>query len=502
MSGVTDFVQRRPERAFWAFLALHVTLWTLVPISLHRNPALDLVEAATFGQHWQVLYWKHPPLPWLIVDALRRAFGPQLWPILLAAQLNTALALWAVWRFAREIVEPLPALVSVVLLEGSRSFTYGSAALNHDVASLPFWALAGWTVWRAIRDDKLSDWALAGLWFGLGVYAKYSVALLLLTCGLFLLAEPKARRRLRSGGPWLAAGIFLAIITPQLWALMTQPVRPFAFARSHANQITTVWDVVWQPADFLVNQLLHLTQLIALAILVLARRPGAGGASPSHVDRLARRYVTAIAFAPAALAVTIATAAGYGLRWSWGGSFWNFAGVAAVVLLGPAVDRTGLRRLVWALPVVAALSAATIAARETGVAASEGGPRTQFPGAELARQVRSRWARHSDRPLTFVVGDYWAAGNVSFHLRERPHVFVDADPTQTPWIDPETVRRAGGVIVWRITDRGGSGLPDPYARLFPEARIEPPVRLTIATPARTASQSFGVAVLLPRDGAP
>jgi hypothetical protein len=502
LSGVADFVQRRPERAFWTFLALHVTFWAVVPISLHRNPALDLVEAATFGQHWQVLYWKHPPLPWLVVDALRRAFGPQLWPILLAAQLSTALALWAVWRLAREIVPPLPAFVSVALLEGTRSFTYGSEVLNHDLISLPFWALAGWAFWRAVRDGKPSGWALAGLWFGLGCYAKYSIALLLLACSLFLLAEPAGRRRLRTGGPWLAAGIFLIVIAPQFWALATRPVRPFAFAQSHANPITTALDVVWQPADFLVNQLLHLAPLIAVAVLVLARRRDPDAASSPRIDGLARRYVTTIAFAPTALALIVATAAGYGLRWSWGVSFWNFAGLAAVVLLGPGVDRPGVRRLVWALPVIAAVSAVSIVGREAGVSAPRDGPRAQFPGAELARQVASRWARHSDRRLTFVVGDYWVAGNVSFHLPERPHVFVDADPLKTPWIDPEAVRRAGAAIVWRMRDGHSSGLPAQYARLFPEARIESPVHVIQATPVQTSSQSFGVAVALPQERAP
>src|SRR5262245_35352654 len=128
LSGVADFVERRPERAFWVFVALHFALWTGVPISFHRNPALDLVEGVTFGQQWQVVYWKHPPLPWLIVDTVRRAFGPELWPMLIVAQLSNALALWAVWRLAREIVPPLPAFLSAALLEGTRSLTYGSEA--------------------------------------------------------------------------------------------------------------------------------------------------------------------------------------------------------------------------------------------------------------------------------------------------------------------------------------------------------------------------------------
>jgi len=500
LARVTDLVQRRPARVFWAFLALHVAMWALLPIALLRNPALDVVEGVTFGQHWEVLYWKHPPLPWLIVDSLRRGFGPRLWPLLIAAQLVSGLALWAIWRLAREILPPLPALVSVVLLEGSRSFTYGSEALNHDLISLPFWALAAWFFWRSVRDGNRRDWIVCGFWFGLGAYAKYSIGLLLLTCGLFLIAEPAARRRLWSSGPWLAAGVFLLIVAPQLWALASRPVQPFEFAQSHATRMVTAWDRLSLPADFLGNQFLHLAPLIALALLAIGGSAGDPG-SLSRIDGVARRYVTAIALGPAALAVVGAAVAGYGLRWSWGASFWNFAGLAAIVLLGPSVDRTGLRRLILALPVVVVLSAGSIALREVGVDASVDGPRTQFAGAELARQVEARWAAHTTRPLAFVVGDFWLAGNVSFHLRERPYVFVDADSRQTPWIDPAEVRRAGAVIIWPHPDRRGDELPEQYARLFPEAQVEPPIRLVVSTVPRPIRRAFGVAVVPPRDDA-
>src|SRR5262249_13449284 len=189
------------------------------------------------------------------------------------AQLNAGLALWAIWRLAREILPPVPALVSVVLLEGSRSFSYGSEVVNHDTVSLPFWALAAWFVWRAVRLGRWGDWLCAGLRFGLVLYAKSWFALLLLTSALFVVIEPTARRRLKSAGPWLAALLLLLVVSPQIWALATQPAQPFAFAQSRAKPMRTALDVVWYPADFLVNQLLHLAPLIAMGLLVFVRRP-------------------------------------------------------------------------------------------------------------------------------------------------------------------------------------------------------------------------------------
>jgi hypothetical protein len=32
-------------------------------------------------------YWKHPPLPWLLLDIIHRIFGSRLWPFFLLGQL-------------------------------------------------------------------------------------------------------------------------------------------------------------------------------------------------------------------------------------------------------------------------------------------------------------------------------------------------------------------------------------------------------------------------------
>ena len=77
---------------------------------------------------------------------------------------------------------------------------------------------------------------------------------------------------------------------------------------------------------------------------------------------------------------------------------------------------------------------------------------------------------------------------------------ANIDSVQTPWIDPEAVRRAGGVIVWQMGGKQGEGMPEPYGTMFRDAKPEAPVRLTIRMLAQTDNQSFGVSVIVPRDG--
>jgi hypothetical protein len=51
-------------------------------------------------------YWKHPPLPWLLPDIIRRIFDSRLWPFFLLGQLAAAVACWATWRLGRELFTP------------------------------------------------------------------------------------------------------------------------------------------------------------------------------------------------------------------------------------------------------------------------------------------------------------------------------------------------------------------------------------------------------------
>src|SRR5262245_47716715 len=75
MPGLIATIERRPQAAFAAFLALHVVVWTALPTLLYPNLPLDLIEALTYGREWQLGYDKLPPLPWWLVELVYRTIG-------------------------------------------------------------------------------------------------------------------------------------------------------------------------------------------------------------------------------------------------------------------------------------------------------------------------------------------------------------------------------------------------------------------------------------------
>jgi hypothetical protein len=119
--------------------------------------------------------------------------------------------------------------------------------------------------------------------------------------------------------------------------------------------------------------------------------------------------------------------------------------------------------------------------------------RAAFPGPELARVVEQRWhAVAGDVRLPIVAGDVWIAGNIVFYGADRPSVFIDADPTRSPWITPGAPARQGAVLIWSASEAA----PEWLSR-FPAAQRQQPIELRYVPSLGHAPARFDWAILTP-----
>ena len=210
MYKLIDAIQRHPANAFAAFLALHIVVWTALPALFFLNLPLDLIEALVYGREWRPGYDKLPPLPWWMVEAVYRLFGHDLFYYLLA-QVTVISAFVLVWALARPLVGAIGSLVAILIIDGLHYFTFTAPKFNHDVAQLPFWALAGYAYWAALRHGRIVHWVLLGAAIGIAFWAKYFVVVLAVPLVLFVLLDRDARKSLATPGPWLAAVVTLVV---------------------------------------------------------------------------------------------------------------------------------------------------------------------------------------------------------------------------------------------------------------------------------------------------
>src|SRR5512139_2187190 len=227
MTKIADAIEQHPVRTFAAFAVLHLVVWTALPALLFRNLPLDLIEALVYGREWQLGHDKLPPLPWWMVEAAYRAAGADSTYYALA-QIAVVAAFAFVFALGRKLVGATGALVAVLIIDGLHYFTFTAPKFNHDVAQLPFWALAGYAYWAALRHGRIVHWLLLGFAIGMALWSKYFVVVLAVPLALFALVDRDARKVFATPGPYVAAAAALIVMAPHLVWLVANDFLPFA----------------------------------------------------------------------------------------------------------------------------------------------------------------------------------------------------------------------------------------------------------------------------------
>jgi 4-amino-4-deoxy-L-arabinose transferase-like glycosyltransferase len=474
ISPSPSLIERQPLAAFAIFLCIHVAVWTALPTLLYANLPLDLIEALTYGREWQLGYDKLPPLPWWLVEIVRLIVGHDFGYYLLA-ELSVVAAFALVFATALPLVGATGALAAVLIADGLHYFNYTAAKFNHDVIQLPFWALAGFALHRALRGGAWLHWVLLGLAVGISLWAKYFVIVLAAPIALLLLADRDARRTLATPGPWIAAVVALLVMAPHLVWLVENDFLPFAYASARAAPSRGVIDHLLHPASFAASQLgFLLPSLLIAAPLFLPR--GEKGTAAFAADAFDRRIVAWLAFGPLLAILALSALSGRGTVAMWGYPLFLFLGLWIVLHAGKAVAGLRLKRLatLWAA-VSAVLAIAFVVNYEVLPRYDHRYRAVLYPGDALAHEISRRYRAVTGQPLVYVIATMWDGGNIAHYSSARPRVLIDGKPERAPWIDLGDLRSKGAVVVW--TDGDLNTVPVAYRAIAADAQVQEPFRL-------------------------
>jgi len=493
MKSVVDALEQRPNTVFCLFLALHAVVWSALPAVFFPNLPLDLIEALVYGREWQLGYDKLPPLPWWLVEIVYRVFGHDLFYYALS-QLIVIAAFVAVWMLGRPLVGAAGALVAILIIDGIHYFNFTSPKFNHNVVQLPFWALAGYAYWAALRHGRMRHWLLLGLAVGIAVWAKYFIVVLAAPFVLFLLFDKDARKSLATPGPWLAFAVAVVVALPHLVWLWQNEFVPFNYAESRAHRFTGAVDYVRRPGEFLLLQFGCLIPALLIASPYLRRDTRDLPSFPVQITAFDRRIVTLLAFGPVVTVTAMSILTGRALIALWGYPLWLFLGLW-IVMEARALDRVTLFRIatVWA---ICAVSYVAVFVAEYSIL-----PRydqkyraTLFPGDRLGPEISRRFRALTGQPVAYVISNMWNGANASHYAPERPRVLIDGNPRRAPWIDLGDLRARGAVIVW--TTGNPRVIPADLQRIGADAEVQEPFQLKPHVGGPTVT--VGWAVLRPR----
>jgi len=96
-------------------------------------------------------------------------------------------------------------------------FSAGALLMTTDTPLAFFWALTIWALYIALFEDKPHYWYWTGIWFGLGMLSKYTMALLAPGIFLFLVLQPEHRKWFLRKEPYLAGLIAVLFFIPVIY---------------------------------------------------------------------------------------------------------------------------------------------------------------------------------------------------------------------------------------------------------------------------------------------
>lgn len=439
---------QRPAWGLAALCAAQALLWSLAPLLSHDAPPLDVVEMYAWGREGVVATFKHPNLPGLVLEGLRRLTGAAGWPAFFVSQAFIAATFACVFALGRQMMDEKSALAGTALLTGVAFFSWPTPEFNHNVAQMPLWAGIALLLWSAVEKGGLWRWALLGLIGGLSLWAKYSSAVFLLLAFVWLVWDPRARKSFLTAGPYVALVAFLVSASPQIIWLFEHAFQPLAYAARRA-----AGGGIGEALEFLpVQALNHLPFFILLACAGLFGKKSE--AAPEAIEQRALRFLLLLGLGPAVLTALMGLVTGSGLKTAWAAPMFNLSGLLAMALLREKIAEPRLKRVLIGAGVLLVLVPALYFTQMRFGPNMTGKPlRGNWPQAEISETLEAAWADETGgAPLRVVAGDIWTAGLIGMSDRRPPSVLINGDFEISPWATRDEVRRDGALIIWRGED--------------------------------------------------
>lgn len=438
-------------------IGLHLFLWTLIPGLLLTSPPMDVIEGYIWGREWQILTVKHPALPSWIIEGSRVLTGAYGWPVYLASGLFAVATMLLVFALGRDLLGPRRALAGTLLCTGIIVFSWFLPEFNHNIAQLPFWAAIVLCLWRAIERGGLW-WLALSLAAAGGMYAKFSTGLLIGIGGLWILADPVARARLKTAGPWLALALFVALLVPLWQGLQAYEFAPFGYAADKSERIAGSFP------GFLIFQIGVLAPfaiLAAAAGLIGRSRPKDAVKPP--IPRRTLAFLATFALGPLALTLLLSLVAG--IKGPWAAPMHNLMGLMLVAVTGARLTDRAMKRLQVGALILTVLTPTLQGAAALAIPRFMSDPaRALWPMKDIAARMEANWVAATSKPLDIVCGSHWDAGLVAVGASGFPSVLTSFDAFTAPWIKPDRFKASGCLAVWSYKKGETPWQKDRFAR--------------------------------------
>ncbi len=396
---------------YFLFLISHLFLWTLIPSFTNENLPLDTIEALAWGSDLSWGFNKHPPFSAFAVEIFYRLFGNQDWSYYLLSQIFVLGAFSIVFVLSKNFFNNIfLAFLTVLLLEGIFFFNFTTPEFNVNISQLPFWALSIFFTWRCVKNDKLFDYLLLGLFIALGILSKYLFLYLVLGIKL-LFIYLFIKKRIKSYYFLIIGPTALIILTPHIIWLFENNFITLNYGFQRTGGVGNFLDHLTFPIIFLFKQIGILFPFFLMFFMLIDKFK----VKKIKLDEK-KIFLIFTCLLPIFLMFLTSILLGAKIRTMWMTPFYLILGLFFVEFFKENINLKKLKKFYILFLFLFFISPITYYT----VSIFDDFKRTDYQGKEIARLVQNKWDNNFFNEIKFVVGDEWFAGNLSYHLDSRP----------------------------------------------------------------------------------
>ena len=413
-------LKKNIAKVFYLFIFSHIFLWTLIPSISNVNLPLDTIEALAWGSNLDWGFSKHPPFSAFVVNIIYNIFGSNDWSYYFLSQICVIISFILVWEFSKDFFSNrIFSLLSLIILETIVFFNYTTPEFNVYVCQLPLKAAAVFFFWKGINSVKLHYWILTGLFSALGVLSHYSFIFIILSLLIYFTFFLKKNKKLIKYF-FISFFLFLLTLAPHIVWLFDNNFETISYALNRTGiENKSLSGHIFNPLIFIFKQIgmMILFFLAFFSILFIKRIKKI---NMKLIDKKVL-FLFSISLLPIIIVFFVSLVSGAQIRTMWMSTFYLFFGVLFFYFFKNIINLSKIKNFLYITSFFFLLSPLTY----FYISTSNDLKRTDFPGKEIARLVQNKWDDNFINEIKIVVGDEWAAGNLSYHLRGRPTWFND-----------------------------------------------------------------------------
>jgi 4-amino-4-deoxy-L-arabinose transferase-like glycosyltransferase len=245
----------KPENpAFRQLLAVVALIAAMTALRLAYAGLTDLRTDEAYYWTWSkesvLCFLDHPPMIALFIRLGTLIFGDTNFGVRFAGLLAMPVTQLLLADIVRRVTHDWRAMVVVVLMmEAALYYGLLMAKVSPDIALIPFATAMVWALVRLAESNDGRWWLVAGVFAGLSLLSKFTVALLLPAILAFTLVPRWRGRWLRSPYPYLSALIAFVLFLPVLIWNMQHDWASFRFqfvraAATHEWSLRTLGEFI------------------------------------------------------------------------------------------------------------------------------------------------------------------------------------------------------------------------------------------------------------------